>query len=69
MPKLFDLTIILLNISASSAFIERFFSIAGIVCDLKRLNMKEDLIIMRSLMKTNMTVLAELNEIFSSFET
>ena len=62
LPKLFDLSVILLNISSSGAIIERFFSISGVVCDLKRSNMTEDLIIMRSMLKTNMHVLTELNE-------
>jgi hypothetical protein len=63
LPHLFKLAIILLNIKSSSAFIERYFSISGIVCDKRRLNMKDDLIIMRSMMKTNMKILSELNEI------
>ena len=63
MPYLYELQLLLLNIPASSSFIERFFSISGIVCDVKRLNMKEDLIIMRSLMKANMNILKELNQI------
>ena len=63
MPKLFDLQIILLNIPASSSFIERFFSISGIVCDSRRLNMNDELIVMISLMKANMSILNELQEI------
>ena len=63
MPYLYELQLLLLNIPASSSFIERFFSISGFVCDVKRLNMKEDLIIMRSLMKANMNILKELNQI------
>jgi len=63
MPYLYELQLLLLNIPASSSFIERFFSISGIVCDVKRLNMKEDLIIMHSLMKANMNILKELNQI------
>ena len=63
LPRLFELQIILLNISASSAFIERFFSVSGIVCDLKRGNQEEDLIIMRSMLKANMTILTTMNEV------
>ena len=63
MPKLFDLQVILLNIPASSSFIERFFSISGIVCDSRRLNMNDELIVMRSLMKANMSILNDLQEI------
>ena len=61
MPKLFDLQNILLKIPASSSFIERFFSIAGIVCDIKRLNMTDELIIERSMMKAHIEILKELN--------
>ena len=63
MPYLFDLQIVLLNIPSSSSFIERFFSISGIVCDSRRLNMTDELVIIRSLLKANMTLLNELHEI------
>ena len=49
-PILYQLKQVLLNIPATSSFIERFFSISGIVCDIRRLNMTDDLIVMRSLM-------------------
>jgi len=62
MPQLFDLQIILLNIPASSSFIERFFSLSGIVCDSRRLNLNDELIVLRSLMKANMTILNEMHE-------
>jgi hypothetical protein len=60
--NLYQLQTILLNIPASSAFIERFFSISGIVSDIKRLAMKDELIIMRSMTKANMSILRELNQ-------
>jgi hypothetical protein len=63
MPILYQLKQVLLNIPATSSFIERFFSISGIVCDIRRLNMTDDLIIMRSLMKANMHILKDLNQI------
>ena len=63
MPHLFELQIILLNLPATSSFIERFFSISGIVCDVRRLNMNDDLIIKRSMMKANMNILRDLNKI------
>jgi hypothetical protein len=63
MPNLFNLQIILLNISSSSSFIERFFSISGIVCEIRRCNMNDDLVVMRSMMKANMPILNDLNEI------
>jgi hypothetical protein len=52
---------ILLNIPASSAFIERFFSIAGVVFPTRRGNSCDDLIIIRSLLKTNMETVESLN--------
>lgn len=60
MPKLKKLFSILLNIPASSAFIERFFSIAGCVCDVKRGRMDPDLVRCRSLLKTNIKFLNEM---------
>ena len=63
MPILYRLQQVLLNIPATSSFIERFFSISGIVCDIRRLNMTDDLIIMRTLMKTNMHKFKDLNQI------
>ena len=63
MPNLFELQIILLNLPATSSFIERFFSISGIVCDVRRLNMTDDLVIKRSMMKANMNILRDLNKI------
>lgn len=62
LPKLKNLSVVLLNISASSAFIERFFSIAGVICKNRASNMKDDLIIMRSMLKTNIELLNELND-------
>ena len=53
MPHLYQLQIILHNLQATSSFIELFFSISEIVCDIKRLNMADDLVIKRSLMKSN----------------
>jgi hypothetical protein len=58
--NLSELATILLNIPASSAFIERFFSIAGVVFSTRRGNSCDDLIIMRSLLKTNMETVESL---------
>ena len=63
MPKLFELSIILLNISSTSAFIERFFSISGIVSENRRASMTEELIEMRSMLKANMSILSALTKI------
>jgi hypothetical protein len=63
MQNLFKLSKILLNISSTSAFIGRFFSISGIVCANKRANMTDDLIVMRSMRKANMDILVTLTKI------
>ena len=63
LPILYQLQLVLLNIPATSNFIERFFRFSDIVCDIRRLNMTDDLIIMRSLMKANMHILKDLNQI------
>ncbi len=42
---------------ASSAYIERFFCISGIIYDQKRMMMEDDLIIHRSILKANMKFL------------
>jgi hypothetical protein len=50
MAKLFELQVILQNKSGSSAFIERFFSISGIVKDVKRANHTDEYLIYRSML-------------------
>ena len=57
MPKLSQLFFILNTIPATSAAIERFFSIAGIVNDKRRLRMRDDLVIQRTMIKSNMKLL------------
>jgi len=62
--KLSELYFLLNSIPASSAYIERFFSISGIVCDQKRMTMEDDLIIHRSMLKAKMKfldILASIN--------
>ena len=56
-----EIAIILLNIQSSSAFIERFFSICGVVCTRRATNIKADLIIKRSMLKSNIDILDHLN--------
>jgi hypothetical protein len=56
-----EIAIILLNIQSSSAFIERFFSICGVVCTRRATNMEADLIIKRSMLKSNIDILDHLN--------
>jgi len=54
MQTLNEFATVMLSIPASSAFIERFFSF----CKNRKLNMKDDLIILRSLLKANFKHLA-----------
>ena len=61
-PMLYKLAKVLLNVQSSSAFIERFFSICGVVCTRRATNMKADLLIKRSMLKANMTILNHLNK-------
>ena len=42
LPNLYNLAITLLNIQASSAFVERFFSICGVICTKRNTNMTDD---------------------------
>ena len=62
MPLLKNLAIIISNVSSSSAFIERFFSICGIICDTRSANMKDDLVETRCLLKANISLLNLLAE-------
>ena len=50
----------MLNIPSSSASIERFFSICGVICTQRRGNMDPDTIIKRSMLKVNVTLLEEM---------
>lgn len=59
-PYLSKLSSNLLNVPASSASIERFFSICGIVCDQRSNNSKDDLVIKRCLLKSNIEILDSL---------
>lgn len=59
-PLLFRLALILYNIPASSAFIERFYSLCGNVCKNRSGNMSAETIIARTLLKANIGILDEL---------
>ena len=61
LPNLYEIALLLLNVQASSALIERFFSICGVVCSRRATNMKPDLIIKRSMLKSNIHILNHLN--------
>ena len=67
-PKLFQLALILSNVPTSTAFIERFFSICGVICKKRMMNMDDDLLIARCLFKANLTLLKELNQAFLTKE-
>jgi predicted DNA-binding ribbon-helix-helix protein len=56
-PNLAKAALILYNIPASSAFIERFFSICGITCRKNAGNMGPSMIINRSMLKANLNLL------------
>lgn len=56
-PNLSKAALILYNIPASSAFIERFFSICGITCRRNSGNMSASMIIKRSMLKANLNLL------------
>jgi hypothetical protein len=59
-PHFYKAALKLLNIPASSAFIERYFSICGIINNDRCGNMSSDLLITRSLLKANVEVLDSL---------
>ena len=61
-PIFYKFIQIIMNIPATSAMLERFFSITGIICDKRRLNMNIDLIIMRCMFKANMILLNEIHK-------
>ena len=56
-PNICRVALILKNISSNSSFVERFFSLTGGVCNEQAGNMEDDLIISRSLVKTNIKLL------------
>ena len=62
LKKLRLLSRLLRAIPASSAFIERFFSICGIICDVRSGAMTDALIKIRCLLKANFNILQELNK-------
>lgn len=62
LSNLYQLSLILLNIPSSSAYIERFFSICGFFFDKRRYNMKPELTIKRCLLAANIDILNELSQ-------
>jgi len=61
LPILYACTCKIVSIPASSAYIERFFSICGVVCKNRAMNMNDELIICKCMLKANMKLLDELN--------
>jgi hypothetical protein len=58
-PHLYTTVTFFLNIPASSAFIERYFSICGIISNNRCGNMSPELLITRSLLKANIEILED----------
>ena len=59
-PYLSKLALRLSNISSSSAFIERYFSICGFVQNDRNQNMSQDLFIKRCFLRANIKILNEI---------
>ena len=57
LPNLYKVARHLLSIPSSSAFVERFFSICGVICRKRAGNMSDKTLITRSFLKTNMKLL------------
>ena len=62
LPYLSKLALLLMNINSSSAFIERYFSICGLVQDKRRMNISIDLFKKRCFLRANIKILNELNK-------
>ncbi len=62
LPNLFLAVRSYLNIPASSTFIERFFSIRGLICKKRAGAMCDDTIIKRSFLRANLDILNNLNQ-------
>ena len=61
MPLLSEVACILFNIPSSSAFIERFYSVCGNVCNKKAGNMTPNTLIQRSFLKANYNILGSIS--------
>ena len=62
LPQLKSLALKLSNIPSSSSYIEPFFSLCGSICTQRRANMKDDQIISRAIVKTNINLIHKLNK-------
>jgi len=61
LPILYACTYKIMSIPASSAYVERFFSVCGVVCKNRAMNMNDELIICKCMLKANIKLLDELN--------
>ena len=66
LENLYKLNEILFNIPSTSAQLERFFSISGLICDKRRMRMSNDLIIKRAMLKANLSLLSQINKMAES---
>ena len=62
MPYLYKLSLMYYNIPTSSAYVERFFSICGIVNRKRAGNMSDDTLINRAFLKSNLNILNEMEQ-------
>ena len=60
LPILFKIALRLISIPASSAIIERFFSLSGLLCQKRRMNISDDVLIQRTMLKANIKYFSEL---------
>ena len=62
LPYLYNLCLMFFNILTSSAYVERFFSICGVVNRKRAGNMTDEKLINRAFLKSNLTILNEMAE-------
>ena len=62
LPHLKDLAGVLINIPSAAAFIERYYSLCGNICETKSGNMGKKQIMKRSLLKGNKAITKQLSE-------
>lgn len=60
-PILYKIALKLLSIPSTSAHIERFYSFSGIICQKRSLNISDDIIIKRAMLKANNKMLHTVN--------
>ena len=66
LKNLRDLARVLMNIPASSSYIERHFSLSGAILEQRRAKMSEEMICMRSMLKASLKIISNLNLNYSS---